>query len=604
MSSSRSFAFVFVCQAGPLENKALLLAASLKRHLRCRHELIAAVPSPAERWGTLSPDTSSLLSELGCRIEPITNLISDDYPIGNKVSCLRIATTMDRLVFIDSDILLAQPFNDDPAFDQPFAAKVADLANVVELRQWKRAYAAMKQSVPPDRVCTSVDEALIPPYFNAGFIAVDPQRGLGELWLEACRKIDARWGIRLKRPHLDQIALPVAVRQAGLPYACLDERYNHPVHLKPIDARRPPVFAHYHAPHVLRREPMLVDLATSLCDEHAVLRQRIAADPEYAPLLSSSRRSTTCASSPTQGVGEQESLATAEGGHAGHGEQVVDQRLASLPELIITGFPRSGTSYLCNLLHRFENCVILNEPDGISRPLRKERIPYGVAAFYRDQRREILEGRPIRNKLKDGKVTDETMEANELSEYLPAVTSGAFVLGVKSPLGFLSRLNAVRRAMPAAKVVVCIRNPFDVIASWKTTFSHLLSADVKAMTHGGLRDPFLSDRQRDALKDVARLKHPAWRRAAWWRYLAEQILDAGGQQAQSGLIVVPYTRAVTDPVAVVSEVLAGFSPGSLREPIEPSTVRAGKRDALDADDLQAIRALCLPAAAELGLYEG
>lgn len=34
MSKVRSYAFVFVCQAGVLENKALLLAASLKRFLR------------------------------------------------------------------------------------------------------------------------------------------------------------------------------------------------------------------------------------------------------------------------------------------------------------------------------------------------------------------------------------------------------------------------------------------------------------------------------------------------------------------------------------------------------------------------------------------
>ncbi|QOV89227.1 sulfotransferase [Humisphaera borealis] len=592
MSKVRSYAFVFVCQAGVLENKALLLAASLKRFLRCEHELIAAVPSPAARWGTLAADTTALLHDLGCRIEPITNLVADDYPIGNKISCMLLKTTMDRLVFIDSDILLTGPFDGDPAFDFPVAAKAVDLANLTEYRQWRRAYAAMKLKLPDDRVASTVYGQLVHPYFNAGLIAADPTSGFGDAWLESCRRIDAKWGVRLKRPHLDQIALPVAIKKLKLPYACLDERYNYPVHIKAIDYARPPLFAHYHSPPVLRREPMLVDLARDLCNERPALKQRIEADPEYAPLL-------------TSGVGGAVVAPAAAGTAA---LQPSSPHRTPTPELIITGFPRSGTSYLCNLLHRYENCVVLNEPDGISRPLRKELIPYGVGAFYRDQRREILERRPILNKLKDGKVTDETMEANEQTQYLPAVTSRDFVLGVKSPLGFLSRLPAMRRAMPAAKLIVCIRNPFDVIASWKTTFSHLLSADVKKMSHGGLRDPFLSDRQRRALVDVGQLKNPAWRRAAWWRYLADQILDAvamsGGANAGSaGLIVVPYTQAVTDPMSVMGRIFEGFNPGTLREPIEPSTVRAGKRDALDAEDLQAIRAVCLPTAALLGVAQ-
>lgn len=588
---ARSFAFVFVCQAGPLENKALLLAASLKRYLRCEHELIAAVPAPAERWGTPAADTPEMLAKLGCRIEPIANLVADDYPIGNKISCMLVKTSMDRLVFIDSDILLRTPFDGAPAFDFPLAAKAVDLANLTEHRQWRRAYAAMKLKLPDDRVASTVYGQLVHPYFNAGLIAADPASGFGQAWLDACRAVDRKWGVRLKRPHLDQIGLPVAIRKLNLPYTCLEERYNYPVHLKPIDYRRPPIFAHYHSPDVLRREPILVDLARELCDEHPILKKRIEVDPEYAPLLRAPMSTPVSAltSSPVSAYSPTEA------------KPGVDARAPGTPEILITGFPRSGTSYLCNLLHRFDNCVILNEPDGISRPLRKEQIPYGVGTFFRDQRREILEGRSIRNKLKDGKVTDETMEANEQTEYSPTVRSRDFVLGVKSPLGFLSRLPAVRRAMPAAKLVVCIRNPFDVIASWKTTFDHLLSADVKKMTHGGLRDAFLSARQRKMLEDVGRLKHPAWRRAAWWRYLAEQIVDAVAMSP--GLMVVPYTRAVTEPMAVVTEALKGFNAGELREPIRPSTVRAGKRDVLDADDLQAIRSLCLPIAAELGLND-
>jgi hypothetical protein len=266
--------------------------------------------------------------------------------------------------------------------------------------------------------------------------------------------------------------------------------------------------------------------------------------------------------------------------------------------LIITGLPRSGTSFLCNLLHRFDNTVILNEPEGISRPLRRVPIPFGVGTFFRDIRRDVLEGRPIHNKLRDGKVTDETMQANEQTEYTPRVTDAEFVLGAKSPLGFLGRLRVLRRAMPHARIVACVRNPFDTLASWKTSFAHLASADVARQTHGGLRDPFLMSSDRVALKEVAAIKSIAWRRAAWWRYLAQLLLDA-----TPDLILVTYPTLVTRPRWVVDRILDGFNAGVLREPIEPSTIRAAKRSNLDEEDLQAIRALCGETAAALGVAE-
>jgi len=87
-STSPRYAFVFVCQAGEIEAKALLLAASLKNVLHCQYELIAAVPSPASIWGELSPDTRRQLDEFGVRIVPIENPIDPDYGIGNKLACI------------------------------------------------------------------------------------------------------------------------------------------------------------------------------------------------------------------------------------------------------------------------------------------------------------------------------------------------------------------------------------------------------------------------------------------------------------------------------------------------------------------------------------
>ena len=72
-SGTKRFAFVFVCQAGELEIKALLLAASLHRHLHGEFELVAAVPTPADIWGELSAPTRDQLQAFGATIAPIAN---------------------------------------------------------------------------------------------------------------------------------------------------------------------------------------------------------------------------------------------------------------------------------------------------------------------------------------------------------------------------------------------------------------------------------------------------------------------------------------------------------------------------------------------------
>ncbi|HET6252020.1 MAG TPA: sulfotransferase, partial [Tepidisphaeraceae bacterium] len=563
------------------ENKALLLAASLRRNLKCDFELVAAIPTPAELFATPSQTTLSLLGQMSVRIVKIKNEIHPDYPIGNKVSCLKIETDHDRLVFLDTDMLLLRPFCGIPSRDIPFAAKPADLPNIICPRQWRRAYSAAGIRVPEARVATTLFGTTVLPYFNAGFIAVDPLAGLGDAWVECCRRIDARWGIRLKRPHLDQIALPVAVAKLQLPYLSLDERYNFPAHLKPIDGDNLPFFAHYHCPSVIRREPALADLVRSLCAEYPDLAEPLEIDEDYAPLFKPPPSPSAVSS-----------------GRSPRAISTSHRKSGPMPEIIITGIPRSGTSYLCNLLNRFDNAVVLNEPDGIARSLRKEPIPYGVATFYRDIRRDVLEGRPIQNKLRDGKVTDETVGANEQSAYVPTVVNDDFVLGVKNPLGFLSRLRGLRRAMPHARVAVCVRNPFDTIASWKTTFEHLKTAQVADLWNGGLQDPTLSARARKTLEDIAQLKRPAWRRAAWWRYLADLVLEAAPD-----VIIVPYRQAVLAPMPIVDRILCGHDRGVLREPIEPSTLRTARRSALDAEDHQAIRALCGEPASALGILE-
>jgi hypothetical protein len=563
----RTFAFLFVCQSGELEVKAALLAASLRRNLRVQAELIACVPEPAERWGTISEPTRALLAKLGVRIAPIRNEVADDYPIGNKISCLRVPCDADKLVFVDSDVLCVGEFRDEPRFDLPFHAKPADVATFADRAAWKRAFSACGVPFHDARVAASVYGDLQLTYFNSGWVCVDRKAGLGDVWLDACRRIDAKWRVPKKRPHLDQIALPVAIRKLGLTADVLDNRYNFPAHRIPLDPARLPWFAHYHRPEVIRREPVLADLVRDVCRAEPLLEALLATRPEWAKILRPARRALASAT-------------------------------AATPDLLITGIPRSGTSYLCNLIHRYDNCVVVNEPDDVFHFIRHEPVPWGVVAWFRDRRRDVVEGVPIKNKLREGKVTDDTVTANDRVEYVPKVRTDDFVLGAKSPLGFLARLADLRRVMPGAPVAACVRDPVDTIASWKDSFEHLAKADVAEQKVGGLKERFLTAQRRRRLESIAEIDSAAWRRAAWWRYLAECILEAG-----PGVQIVRYRTLVESPEAVLDPLLRGLARGEPAETVGPSKIRSAKRSNLDAEDLAAIRALCREPAEALGVWE-
>ena len=282
----KKYCFVFICQQGELEIKSMLLATSLKRYLRCEYELVAAIPEPTSRWGSISKNTLDLIQTLGVRTAPVINRIDENYPIGNKVACLGIETQAEKIVFLDSDILCLREFA--PEFDAPFHAKPADLATFTDnISQWQPVYDLCQLSLPTERVISSTSGQLMLPYFNAGVIAVQNGLGFAQVWEACCQKIDAATSITKKRPWLDQIALPIAVNQLRLQYKCFDERFNYPAHLKPLPKSTAflPFLCHYHWHSIIRREPLLNDLVKELANAYPLLEKLILNSDEWARLL-------------------------------------------------------------------------------------------------------------------------------------------------------------------------------------------------------------------------------------------------------------------------------------------------------------------------------
>ena len=266
-------------------------------------------------------------------------------------------------------------------------------------------------------------------------------------------------------------------------------------------------------------------------------------------------------------------------------------------EAIITGIPRSGTSYLCRLLNNLLNCVVINEPAPIFPPLTNDLIPWQIATFYQDLRRDILDGQPVENKVQDGQVIEDTAVIDVRVPYQAAVSRPDFLLCTKNTLTYMARLSQLKQVLPDAPIIACVRHPIDTIASWKTSFPHLKQAAVTEFPVGHVNDPFLAQWQRLRLAEIAATPNEVLKRALLWRYLADILLMNAHK-----VILIHYENLVTQPVSVLKRILQQIPnapPLYKTHKITASMVRQ-KREVLDEADLQAIGDICGESAVALG----
>jgi len=263
--------------------------------------------------------------------------------------------------------------------------------------------------------------------------------------------------------------------------------------------------------------------------------------------------------------------------------------------IIITGIPRSGTSYLCGLLSKTDNSVVINEPNGMSRYMSVEEYPKVVAKYYRDIRLAVLSGEKIENKMHQGKIIEDTSLIQSLEYYSPELFDNNFSICTKNTLGYLSRLDKLKVIMPDTSIFACIRNPIDTIASWKSSFEHLRTVVVaNDYIIGSKNDPYLTEWQKEKIVKISEEKDLSRKRAMFWAYLAEWIFINKHE-----LTVISYDDIVLSPVKIVSLILgrvAGERGIVFKEQPEPSKIRNMKRSGLNDADYNAINEFCNPVA--------
>lgn len=569
----------FVCEPGRLEAQAVLLAASL-RQAHPDLALVAAVPR------ALPTLTERALDGLGVTLVPIVNPVSDDYPIGNKVGALGAGDTAGLRVFLDSDMLCLRALDFSVLRNYPLSAKPADMATFGSDALWQGLYARFGLDAPRHRVVASISRHLMYPYFNAGMVATTQAEALAATWTQTCRAVDAMQDVNPRRPWLDQIALPLAAAQLGLTTCSLGNDWNYPAHIKPLSGH--PGLVHYHQPAVVAREWTLATRTAQLLQCYPALRAVLAADADWAGVMRAIDRHA--------GTPSRRSLSR-------HWWPATLRRSPppTAPvhrDLIITGIPRSGTSYVCKALDGFDNVAVVNEPAILFEGLCYGPQPWMVPVLHADLRARIDNGEAVPNKLDaHGGLTEDTAVDESLANYRPNLRDDQWVLATKNTLAYMARLDGILRVMPQARVIACVRHPLDTLASWKGTFAHLSAGDPSALPVGGLADPFLPAHLRDGLQAIAALGDPAVRRAAWWCLLAEEIL-----RWRDRIEIVRYEDLVVDPRRRLRRALGPLAEtaGKAAPGLQASAVRTTRRQALDEDDWRAVASLCAGVAEAFG----
>ena len=217
--------FVIMIEPGDLEWQGIVLISSILAFVRDNYTIY--VYCRKNKIDSLSDKTTSFLKKNGVQVFPIINDYHDGYPNGNKVIACAQKRNGDFSIFLDSDTAFIQPISfTDVLYEDSVTCVAAGGNTWTGLNgNWEYVYQSLGIPIPNERVVLESGHFSYP-YYNAGFVAFFNGTAFSDKWLEITRKIDIDNNITNKRPWLDQIALPAAIKASELLFHELGFEYN------------------------------------------------------------------------------------------------------------------------------------------------------------------------------------------------------------------------------------------------------------------------------------------------------------------------------------------------------------------------------------------
>ncbi|WP_235425744.1 sulfotransferase [Cellvibrio mixtus] len=544
---------MFVCQKGELELKSLFLAWSIKKNANSQdNKLYAAVPEYKD-WGHIGTVTKEIFKILNVEIITFNPTFGHSYPIGNKIDALELLPDEKPGCFIDSDIVCLSDFDLEKDLAQyDFLAKPADMNTWGSELEWEYLYNFFGLPKPSRRVRQTVTNNLSWPYFNAGFIVTKQPGLLAKEWKKIAQKVQSDSNVTQKNPWLDQITLPLAVQSVfENSWMQLQEKFNYPAHQRTLSEGEV-IFCHYHWPGVILRESRLRVLFNDFINSYPKLRASFSELITWKKLFNPKY---PLSKSPAEK------------------EQ----------NFLITGIPRSGTSFVSSLLHSQKNWVVINEPTEIFDHLQNRTDASGIALYHAECREKIISNEPIINKIENGKVIEDTAIKDERNYYSPVIENADFRLGSKNTMAYMAALPYLLKL--DWPIVALVRNPIDTLASWRKTFTHLKEMRPSTLPIANPQYHGWSNQYRKLLDEIEIQTDERLRRVLFWRLLAQLLLEH-----EKHLLLFRYEDIVEKPELIQQPLNKLLNYTSLSSVIG-SKYRSRKND-YDREDFEMVSDLC------------
>ncbi len=226
----------FIVEPPEYELMACYLAASLREQFGQTVALVGYCPVP--KLDSVNPDVRTVLDRMGCDLRgfAVEGRFDPPYPHGNKLLATLEPRDTEFSCFMDSDVLCIRPNLVESIIKSGHVSlsKAASM-NWAPQTIWDDIYATCGMAMPAERfrlMRQKRGEARVP-YFSSGLFSFPEQhrtasgKSFPQVWMEIAQKLDANPDLPKKRPYLDQMSMPLAIRAAGLDWNILPEEQHY-----------------------------------------------------------------------------------------------------------------------------------------------------------------------------------------------------------------------------------------------------------------------------------------------------------------------------------------------------------------------------------------
>ncbi|MEL7300733.1 MAG: hypothetical protein AAFM92_10150 [Pseudomonadota bacterium] len=279
----------YIVEPPEYEILACFLLASIREHFPAHVKAVGYCPE--HRIGDVHPAVFKAHELMNAEIRTFKTdgMFTPAYPHGNKIlACVEERDTAYSM-FVDSDVLFLRS-NNPENLTSPGRVSCSMAASMLWAEQsiWDDIYGALDMDIPPERYkLMRRSPGKVIPYFSSGLVCF-PERDQGhgrfaDVWYDTASKVDRVETLEKRRPYLDQMTLPAAIRRSGLDWNILPEEQHYILGGKlrgePLPKDRDIYTIHYRNTNNLREVGQL-DTARSYLKSHTGVKfvRRLAPD--------------------------------------------------------------------------------------------------------------------------------------------------------------------------------------------------------------------------------------------------------------------------------------------------------------------------------------